>query len=67
MPFAIYSNPPKPKKAKLKNEINEENDHEENDHEENDHEKNPKVNIKYTKKQGEIAISCEDPLCEDNN
>lgn len=52
MPFAIHSNPPKPKKVKKQD---------------NDTEKiSTKPKPKSTKKIGEISISCDDPLCEDN-
>lgn len=61
MPFAIHSNPPKPKKAskKLKTKLEEDG----SDTKTQSKSKPPP----FTKKIGEISICCDDEFNEDNN
>ena len=59
MPFAIHSNPPKPKKAPKKLEKKPE----ENDGDTKTQYKPPDIK----KKMGEISIYCDDQFNEDNN
>ena len=63
MPFAIHSNPPKPKKApkKLEQKLEEEEDVDKKPQ----HKSKPHPPIK--KKMGEISICCDDEFNEDNN
>ena len=65
MTFAVYSNPPQSKKAKVpKAKVkNDSEENEENDHEETD---SKKPIVKKAKYYGGLNISYDDELCEDN-